>query len=86
MKYLFLLLTIFAFSTLFSQNTASISGRITVENKEMQQATIEILKTKYKTQTDSLGIYKIDNIPAGNYKFQISSLGLKTISKNIILK
>ena len=86
MKYLFLWLTIFAFSISFSQNTASISGRITVENKEMQQATILLLKTKYKTQTDSLGIYKIENIPAGNYKIQISSLGLKTITKNIILK
>ncbi|HRA72615.1 MAG TPA: TonB-dependent receptor plug domain-containing protein, partial [Flavobacterium sp.] len=86
MKYLFLWLTIFAFSISFSQNTASISGRITVENKEMQQATILLLKTKYKTQTDSLGVYKIENIPAGNYKVQISSLGLKTITKNIILK
>ena len=86
MKYLFLLLTMFAFSISFSQNTASLSGRITVENKEMQQATILLLKTKYKTQTDSLGIYKIETIPAGNYKIQISSLGLKTITKNIILK
>lgn len=86
MKYLFLWLTIFAFSISFSQNTASISGRVTVENKEMQQATIEILKTKYKTQTDSLGIYKIENILAGNYKIQISSLGLKPITKNIFLK
>jgi outer membrane receptor for ferrienterochelin and colicins len=86
MKYLFLLLIIFAFSFAFSQNTASISGRITVENKELQQATILLLKTKYKTQTDSLGIYKIENIPAGNYKIQISSLGLKTLYKNLILK
>ena len=86
MKYLFLLLTISAFSIAFSQNTASISGRITVENNEMQQATIVLLKTKYISQTDSLGIYKIENIPAGNYKIQISSLGLKTITKNIVLK
>lgn len=86
MKYLFLLLTIFAFRISFSQNTTSISGRITVENKEMQQATILLQKTKYISQTDSLGNYKIENIPAGNYKIQISSLGLKTISKNLVLK
>jgi len=52
----------------------------------MQQATILLIKTKYKTQTDSLGIYKIENIPTGNYKIQISSLELKTITKNIVLK
>lgn len=77
---------IFVCSISLSQNTASISGKIAVENKEIQQVTILLLKTKYKTQTDSLGIYKIENIPAGNYKIQISSLGLKTVFKNLILK
>ncbi|MBP6758697.1 MAG: carboxypeptidase-like regulatory domain-containing protein, partial [Flavobacterium sp.] len=86
MKYLFLVLLLFVFQLSFSQNTASISGKVAIENKEMQHASIELLKTKYKTQADSLGHYKIANIPAGNYKIQISSLGLKTIIKNIILK
>lgn len=86
MKYLFLMLLFFVFQLSFSQNTASVSGKVVVENKEMQQAFIELLKTKYKTQTDSLGHYKIENIPAGNYKIQVTSLGQKTIIKNSILK
>jgi len=86
MKYLFLLLSFFSFAHSFSQNTSSISGKVTIENKEIQQTTIELLKTKYKTQTDSLNNYKLENISAGNYKIQISSLGLKTITKNIVLK
>ena len=86
MKYLFLLLSCFVFYNSFSQKTASISGKVAVENKEMQQAFIELLKTQHKTQTDSLGNYAIDNITAGNYKIQIASLGLKTITKNIVLK
>ena len=86
MKYLFFWLAIFVFAASFSQNTASISGRITAGNSEMKQATILLLKTTYKTQIDSLGNYKIESIPAGNYKIQISSLGMKTITKNIIVK
>jgi outer membrane receptor for ferrienterochelin and colicins len=69
-----------------SQNTASISGKVIIENKEMQQATILLLKTNYITQTDSLGNYKIEKIPAGNYKIQISSLGLRTTTNTIFLK
>lgn len=86
MKYLFLILSFFIFSHSFSQNSASISGKITVENKEIQQAFIELQKTHYKTQTDSLGNYKLENIPAGNYKIHVKSLGLKTLTKNIVLK
>jgi outer membrane receptor for ferrienterochelin and colicins len=86
MKYLFLILSFFVFSFSFSQSNNSISGKIAVENKEMQQAIIELLKTHYKTQTDSLGNYKLENIPAGNYKIHIRSLGLKTLTKNIVLK
>ncbi|MBP6757717.1 MAG: TonB-dependent receptor, partial [Flavobacterium sp.] len=86
MKYLFLILSFFVFSHSFSQNSASISGKITVENKEIQQAFIELQKNHYKTQTDSLGNYKLENIPGGNYKIHVKSLGLKTLAKNIVLK
>ena len=60
MKYLFLLLSCFVFYNSFSQKTASISGKVAVENKEMQQAFIELLKTQHKTQTDSLGNLVLD--------------------------
>ena len=86
MKYLFLLLSLFSLTISLSQNTASISGRVTIETKEMQQATIVLVKTNYKTQTDSLGNYKLRNIREGNYKIQITSLGLKTITKSIFVK
>ncbi|MBP6551319.1 MAG: TonB-dependent receptor, partial [Flavobacterium sp.] len=86
MKYLFSILSLFMLQHSFSQNSTSISGKIAVENNEKQQAIIELLKTKYKTPTDSLGNYKLENIPAGNYKIQIASFGLKTITKNIVLK
>lgn len=86
MKYLFSILSLFMLQLSFSQNGTSISGKIVVENNEKQQAMVELLKTKYKTPTDSLGHYKLENIPAGNYKIQIASFGLKTITKNIVLK
>ncbi|MBP6551043.1 MAG: TonB-dependent receptor [Flavobacterium sp.] len=86
MKHLFSILSLFMLQHSFSQNRSSISGKIVVENNEKQQAIVELLKTKYKTPTDSLGNYKLENIPAGNYKIQIASFGPKTITKDIVLK
>lgn len=86
MKYLFLPVLILIYSTSFSQNSSSVSGKITSENKTKQLVSIELIRTNFKTQTDSLDNYKLENIPAGNYKIQIASLGLKTITKNISLK
>ncbi|PKB16593.1 outer membrane receptor for ferrienterochelin and colicins [Flavobacterium sp. 5] len=70
---------------LFSQSS-SISGKITFESKAIQLTTIELLKSSYKTQIDSLGNYRIENVAAGNYKIQVTSLGLQAINKNISLK
>lgn len=86
MKYLFTILLFSMLQVSFSQNTSSISGKVSIENPETQQANVQILKTNYKTQTDSLGYYKLEAIPLGNYKIQISSLGQKTITKNIVVK
>jgi outer membrane receptor for ferrienterochelin and colicins len=86
MKYLFTILLFSILQVSFSQNTTSISGKVSIENQENPQANVQLLKTNYKTQTDSLGNYKLENIPQGNYKIQISSLGLQTIIKNISVK
>lgn len=86
MKYLFTILLFSILQVSFSQNTTSISGKVSIENQENPQANIQLLKTNYKTQTDSLGNYKLESIPQGNYKIQISSLGLQTIIKNISVK
>ncbi|KIA97728.1 TonB-dependent receptor [Flavobacterium sp. KMS] len=86
MKYLFTMLLFSILQVSFSQNTTSISGKVSIENQENPQANVQLLKTNYKTQTDSLGNYKLESIPQGNYKIQISSLGLQTIIKNISVK
>ncbi|WP_100842652.1 TonB-dependent receptor domain-containing protein [Flavobacterium sp. 5] len=85
MKYLFLLISLIMNGILFSQSS-SISGKITFESKAIQLTTIELLKSSYKTQIDSLGNYRIENVAAGNYKIQVTSLGLQAINKNISLK
>lgn len=86
MKYLFAIALFSVLQISFSQNTATISGRVTIENQENLQANVQLLKTNYKTQTDSLGYYKLENVPQGNYKIQISSLGLQTLTKSISTK
>jgi outer membrane receptor for ferrienterochelin and colicins len=42
--------------------------------------------TNYKTETDSLGKYKLENIPEGNYKIQVIANNFQTVRKNIIVK
>lgn len=86
MKHLFLLMLLFIYNISFSQNSGSFSGKITIESKTDQPVTFELLKTKFKTQTDSVGNYKIENIANGDYRIQIACLGLKTITKNISIK
>jgi outer membrane receptor for ferrienterochelin and colicins len=85
MKKIFTLLFLSVFWTSFSQNDSSISGEIRFENSR-PKATIELLKTKYQTQTDSLGNYILEKIPAGDYKIRIASMGFKTIIRTIQIK
>jgi outer membrane receptor for ferrienterochelin and colicins len=85
MKKIFTLLLLSVFWISFSQNESSISGKILFENSSTK-ANIELLKTKFQTQTDSLGNYKLEKIPSGDYKIRVASIGLQTITKNISLK
>jgi outer membrane receptor for ferrienterochelin and colicins len=86
MKKIFTLLMLSVFWNSFSQNESAISGKIIFENSTNSNAVIELLKTKYQTQTDSLGNYNLEKILAGDYKIKIASMGLQTITKNIIIK
>ncbi len=86
MKNIYLLLLLFIYSLSFSQKKQSVSGLVTSEKNALKQTDIILIGTKIKTQTDSLGNYKFENLAIGNYKIQVSSMGLETIRKPIILK
>ncbi|MEO7977041.1 TonB-dependent receptor [Flavobacterium sp.] len=82
MKYLFLTIMIFSGKMLYSQ---TISGEVN-RNNESQLIKIRLLDTEFKTEADSLGNYKLENVPQGNYKIQITSMGFKPIIQKISIK
>lgn len=82
MKYLFLTILIITTKSIYSQN---ITGKINSDSPLTQEIDIRLLNTNFKTQADSLGNYKLENIPAGSYKIAIISTGFKTLTQKIAL-
>ncbi|MXO07340.1 TonB-dependent receptor [Flavobacterium sp. HBTb2-11-1] len=80
MKYLFLAILIISAKSLYSQN---ISGKIEASIPVGQEINVSLLNTNFKTQTDSLGFYKLENIPKGNYKINVTSTGFKPVTQRI---
>ena len=79
MKYLFSILFLISAKATFSQ---SISGNV-ISDHSTAAISIRLINTDFKVQTDSLGYYKIENVPQGNYKIQVTSTGMKTITQKI---
>ncbi|MEN2402648.1 TonB-dependent receptor [Flavobacterium sp. MC2016-06] len=79
MKYLFLIMLFFSVKASYSQ---TISGKVNRDN-DAQRIKIALLNSEFKTEADSLGNYKLENIPGGDYKIQVISTGFKTISQKI---
>lgn len=80
MKYLFLTILILTTKNIYSQN---ISGKVENGLPMVQEIKVSLLNTNFKTQTDSLGFYKLENVPAGNYKIQVTSTGFKPQTQKI---
>lgn len=86
MKNIILLLSIIAFQIAEAQEKKSISGIITSDGIVLADADVRIIGTKFTASSDDLGFYKIENIPSGNYKIQVSYVGNKTLRKTISVK
>ena len=82
MKYLFLTILILSTKNFYSQN---ISGKVEADIPSIQEITVRLLNTNFRTQTDSLGFYTLENIPSGSYKIAVTSTGFKTITQRISL-
>ena len=80
MKYLFLTLLIFSAKDFYAQ---TISGKVVTDVPSFHDITVSLLNSDFKTQTDSLGFYKLENIPGGNYKIQVSAEGFKIQTRKI---
>jgi len=80
MKYLFLAILIISTKNLYSQN---ISGKVITDVPTIQEINVILVNTNFKTQIDSLGFYKLENVPTGSYKIAVTSSGFKTITQKI---
>jgi hypothetical protein len=85
-KYLFFTIAFSFLHFTHSQENKSITGLITHQNTAIDKASIEIIGTDYTNQTDSLGSHIFRNVPQGNYKIEVSAVGLKTQRKSISIQ
>ena len=81
MKNLILLLCVLAPTLSFAQTT--MKGKITSEGQSLSGANIVLKNTKLATISDSMGVYRITNIPSGDYEVLVSYTGFKSQKKNI---
>ncbi len=63
--------------------TGQISGIVRSGDKSVPFANVSLAKTRYGTQADSSGTYKLSNFPAGVYEIQISAVGFQRYRKMI---
>jgi hypothetical protein len=88
MLYKTFLLLLLTTSSLWAQNTAELSGKITdkATQKPLIGADIYLKELKKGANADAQGNYHLKGIPEGNYTIIGSYLGYQTFSKKIYLK
>ena len=88
MLYKTFLLLLLTTSSLWAQNTAELSGKITdkATQKPLIGADIYLKELKKGANADTQGNFHLKGIPEGNYTILCSYLGYQTFSKKIYLK
>ncbi|MBS1494994.1 MAG: TonB-dependent receptor [Bacteroidetes bacterium] len=79
---------LFTGTSVFSQNTSTITGKVLdILNKQpVAGAVIEIQELKVKTGTDDAGSFKLDSVPVGRYTIKVTSIGYLTrLADNVIV-
>lgn len=73
--------------TLNAKAQHKISGNITDEktNEPLAGVSVHISDLRKGSSTDKTGFYQIENIKKGNYLVEVSIVGYKTITKNIVI-
>ncbi len=85
-KNYFTLLIMLSSLLAWSQNTTTLSGKITdAKSTAVSKASVYLLNTNFGVSTEEQGDFSIGNIPAGKYTVQASAVGYATITKNIVL-
>ena len=83
MKLYITYLLLFISTIFYSQN--SIKGKVTLDGEPFSMVNVFIKKTRKGATTNNNGNYIIKNITEGKYTLMVSSMGFKTIRKQIIV-
>ncbi len=85
-KYIYFLFAIFLFGTMVAMaQTGVVSGTVTdVQTRApLPFISVYLSNTSFATQTDTLGKFKLTNIPTGQYSLVASAIGYQTVYQTI---
>lgn len=81
------LLFLFFVANANAQQTAVITGKVlTAEGKPAEGISVKLKGRKMGDATNKSGVFKISNVPAGNYTIQVSAIGVSFQEKQIDVK
>jgi iron complex outermembrane receptor protein len=87
LHYLLSVCLLFISVNVFAQQPASVSGTVLLaDNQPASNATVVIKGTSLGTTTNSAGQYLISNIKPGTYTIRVSSIGLTTRERNLVVR
>lgn len=73
-------------SSAWAQQTGTIEGTLTSDERPLVQATVMIQNTSIGAVTDFDGKFSIANVPVGKYKLQIRAVGYATTSVEVAVE
>ncbi|MBB1285148.1 TonB-dependent receptor [Flavisolibacter sp. BT320] len=77
-------LLLFSLGLVAQETSGSIRGIVTgTDTKPVVSATVRIKETKKATLTDKDGVFSLENIQAGTYHLEITSIGFQTLDRMV---
>jgi len=82
-KYILLIIILLAAIPGVFAQTGLVSGMIRSGDKPVSFASVALSKTRFGTQADSSGTFRLTGFPIGRYEIQISVIGFQRFTKKI---
>ncbi|WP_035676669.1 TonB-dependent receptor [Flavobacterium limnosediminis] len=71
--------------TLVTFGQTTLKGKVTSLGMPLEHANVALSKTNLRVPTDSLGNYRINSIPKGNYEIVVSHSGFRSVREKVIV-
>jgi iron complex outermembrane receptor protein len=83
----FIALSLTINSTIQGQSITRLSGKVTnARSTPVAGSTVYLLNSNAGTVSDDQGNFSFNNLPAGEYILQVSSIGYTTVYKDVVIK